>query len=81
MPKLQPIADAIKAAIAGVTKANAISREDLVSRANQADAPRSTLNKVFSALTEEGDVLGAHGATVARRFYDARTERGGRQEG
>lgn len=64
---------ALSAAIAGIDKSHAISREDLIARAACPDIERRTLANAIKAMVSEGTVLAACGATRARRYFDIRT--------
>ena len=63
---------AVCQAIEGITKDNAISREDLIRRI-KTDIDRQTLCIVIKRMGAEAVVLGAFGHTSARRYFDIRT--------
>lgn len=63
--------DAITKAIAGIDKAHAITRDELIARV-QTDIARNTLVNVIKKMGAEAQVLGAFGATASRRYFDIR---------
>lgn len=64
--------DAITKAIAGITKAGALKREDLFTRAGT-HIDHLTLRNVLRKMVLELKYVGACGHTASRRFYDLRT--------
>ena len=64
--------DALAKAIAGIDKAHAITRDELIGRIDTAHE-RITLKNAVKRMCTEATVLGAFGATVARRYFDIRT--------
>lgn len=64
--------DAITAAIAGIAKTSAITRDELIAR-TKSDIPRATLVDAIKKMGRESTVLGAYGATAGRRYFDIRT--------
>lgn len=70
--------EAITRAISGVPCEMPITCEALVTRAITlgAEHERHTLINIVRKMAAEGDVVGAIGATAARRYFDPRTEAG-----
>ena len=64
--------DALSKAICGIDRAHAITRDELIGRADT-DLERVTLKNAVKRMCSEATVLGAFGATAARRYFDIRT--------